>query len=345
MGIQEDLNMENAQRNRDMERYAERYEYMLNHGLRSGQNWNSDTKFVFHPRYGYIPTDLINEDDDIMDEINPDQIFEFVPPHGYVPVMNNNNNNNYNNNNYNNYNNGPENYGYNYDPEYDNSENSDFMMKEEYGNRYEMDFDGNFNHFGGQDFNRPQMQENRDSFNNQHFYPTSKTGGSPQKPVLIKALKPEIVLKPEVTVIETEITKPEKEMTSDDYLKRDRRQQQTLIPQFYYQTPYPTFVQPAASMYYQPQYFYNPVVRPEFRTVQPQFVNRPIYTLTEAMKARQGDAETDTSIADVSNVEESEENNLPVDPPGALVANEPLSEKFPIFPYDPDQDKPAAVAF
>ena len=330
-----------------MDRYAERYEYLLNQAAQSGgQNWNRDTKFVFHPRYGYIPTDLINEDDDIMDEINPDQIFEFVPPHGYVPVMENNNN-------------GPENYGYDFDPEYDNSGNSDFMMKEEYGNRYEMDFDGNYNPFGGQDFTPPPMNENRYPFNTQNFYPTSKT--DPRKPILIKALKPEnpssaatreILVKPEVSVIETEfVSKPEKELTSDEYLKRDRRHPQTVVPpQFYYQTPYQMFGQPAPSMYYQPQYLYNPmVVRPDFRNVQPQFVSRPIYTLTEAMKARQGEA--NLSIGDVSNVdeaesvEESEENNFPIDPPGAHVANEPLSEKFPIFPYHPDQDKPAAVAF
>jgi hypothetical protein len=37
---------------------------------------------------------------------------------------------------------------------------------------------------------------------------------------------------------------------------------------------------------------------------------------------------------------------FPVTPLGATVAQDPLPEKdFPIFPYDPEQDKPAAVAF
>ncbi len=49
-------------------------------------------------------------------------------------------------------------------------------------------------------------------------------------------------------------------------------------------------------------------------------------------------------------VEEEEDSsnihNFPVEPPGAHVANDPLPEtKFPIFPYDPDQDRPAAVVY
>ncbi len=49
----------------------------------------------------------------------------------------------------------------------------------------------------------------------------------------------------------------------------------------------------------------------------------------------------DSSVEDSNNV-----HNFPIEPPGAHVANDPLPEtKFPIFPYDPDQDKPAAVAY
>ena len=82
---------------------------------------------------------------------------------------------------------------------------------------------------------------------------------------------------------------------------------------------------------------------------------KPVYTMTDAMKSRsQPDVEgvavvdggavaavENSSAEDAGNV-----HNFPVDPPGAHVANDPLPEtKFPIFPYDPDQDKPAAVAF
>ncbi len=39
-------------------------------------------------------------------------------------------------------------------------------------------------------------------------------------------------------------------------------------------------------------------------------------------------------------------SNFPSIPLGATVAQPALPEKdFPIFPYDPDQDKPAAEAF
>ena len=39
-------------------------------------------------------------------------------------------------------------------------------------------------------------------------------------------------------------------------------------------------------------------------------------------------------------------SRLPVTPVGATVAQRPLPvHEFPIFPYDPEQDKPAAVAF
>ena len=38
--------------------------------------------------------------------------------------------------------------------------------------------------------------------------------------------------------------------------------------------------------------------------------------------------------------------DFPIVQPGAVVAQEPLPEgQFPLFPYDPEQDQPAAVQF
>jgi len=75
--------------------------------------------------------------------------------------------------------------------------------------------------------------------------------------------------------------------------------------------------------------------------------------MSDAMKLRSDviDPVVDNGVADadVSAVVDGEEEgdiSLPVEPPGAHVANDPLPEKtFPIFPYDPEQDEPAAVAF
>ena len=41
---------------------------------------------MFHPYFGYIPTEEINESDEIMDEINPDELYQLHPRHGFVPV-------------------------------------------------------------------------------------------------------------------------------------------------------------------------------------------------------------------------------------------------------------------
>ena len=42
--------------------------------------------YVFHPYFGYIPTDELNEDDEVMDEINPNQLFQLDPQRGFLPV-------------------------------------------------------------------------------------------------------------------------------------------------------------------------------------------------------------------------------------------------------------------
>jgi len=43
-------------------------------------------RYVFHPYFGYIPTEEINESDEIMDEINPDELYQLHPRQGFVPV-------------------------------------------------------------------------------------------------------------------------------------------------------------------------------------------------------------------------------------------------------------------
>ena len=43
--------------------------------------------------------------------------------------------------------------------------------------------------------------------------------------------------------------------------------------------------------------------------------------------------------------DDDEDNKLPVDLPGASVEQQSLGDQYPLFPYDPEQDKPAAEAF
>ncbi len=79
---------------------------------------------------------------------------------------------------------------------------------------------------------------------------------------------------------------------------------------------------------------------------------KPVYTLPNAMKSRElpdVDANAGSAVEAVNDSSEEDSSNVhnfPVEPPGAHVANDPLPEtKFPIFPYDPDQDRPAAVVY
>jgi hypothetical protein len=60
----------------------DRYEHLLEQRIRYGSD--SDMRYVFHPYFGYIPTQDVNED--LAEEINPDQLFRFHPKHGFVPA-------------------------------------------------------------------------------------------------------------------------------------------------------------------------------------------------------------------------------------------------------------------
>jgi hypothetical protein len=127
----------------------------------------------------------------------------------------------------------------------------------------------------------------------------------------------------------------------EEFLKRDRRQQQALPPNRVFANP---FVSAYPSMQYTPmQYWYTP----DLRNFPSPVVTKPLYQFAaHGRQEEAGDAAGEVEVAVTGEDAEDGEIQLPVDPPGAHVANDPLPEKtFPIFPYDPEQDEPAAVAF
>jgi hypothetical protein len=71
--------------------------------------------------------------------------------------------------------------------------------------------------------------------------------------------------------------------------------------------------------------------------IRPTFINQPYYYAPYQI------ANIETTNLKPS---EADDAKLPVSPQGANVAQNPLPENaFPIFPYDPSQDQPAAEAF
>ncbi len=90
---------------------------------------------------------------------------------------------------------------------------------------------------------------------------------------------------------------------------------------------------------YQPQYVYPGLPQQQVGVpvtqVKANFAYQPYYYLPFQYVAPKVEAKQDDIVP-----------NFPITPLGATVAQNALPEKdFPIFPYDPEQDKPAAVAF
>lgn len=129
-----------------------------------------------------------------------------------------------------------------------------------------------------------------------------------------------------------------------------RRRNVLLTPQIYHYPSAPYLIQPAAvsspaaaapvhvkptvqvpsAVFYQPQYYYH-----LFHTVK----IAPPYSA-------QGDSEPPKSEDTTEEPEAESATNFPIVLPGAVVAQQPLPEdQFPLFPYDPAQDQPAAVQF
>jgi hypothetical protein len=327
---------ENLQKIRDIERY----DFLLDQRIKNGpypQNFNeervdSDIKYVFHPNFGYIPTHEIPEDDDIMDEIDPDQLFELHPRHGFVPVATGNNQ---------------------FDQDYPTS-----------GNRFESNFGNNFNSFRGQ-----QQFQTRTPFNRFNLNRPFVSGTAPESPIVIEILKQEVIpAKVDDAIVEVKSASNEKEFLKRD--RREPQYFYQPSPYFVYNNPNvvaypnpfvgqqlvrPQFVeqqQQSPSVFYQqqhqPQYFDNPLerqgLRPSDVLKNPTFVKPHYteYTLTDQMKSRRG--EVDDEVLKVE--EDDNVNDFPVESPGASVASEPLPEsKYPLFPYDPAQDQAAAVAY
>lgn len=93
-------------------------------------------------------------------------------------------------------------------------------------------------------------------------------------------------------------------------------------------------LQAPSAVFYQPQYYYR-----LFSTVQ---IPPPYIAQAEIEPVP---AETEEN-ATTPEPEAESVSNFPFVPPGAVVAQQPLPEnQFPLFPYDPEQDQPAAVQF
>lgn len=261
----------------------DRYDYLLDQKTRYG--FDPDMRYVYHPYFGYVPTNEVNED--IMDDVVPHQLFRMHPRHGFVPAL--------------------------------DDRPNDFYDDSDYQDRFGMNQEEMY--FG----KRPQIPPNANAFN--YGPPPQPPPRRGEKPMMVK-----VIGKPETEVSQTS--------EESDSLSRSRRNPQVLIPQ-YFPVPNPFTVYQQPSMLYQPQYIYNPLVRSDLPNLRPLPLTQPIYTMSDVLNARQ------EAVSEVENIEEEDGDiNLPVDPPGAHVANDPLPEKeFPIFPYDPEQDEPAAVAF
>ena len=90
---------------------------------------------------------------------------------------------------------------------------------------------------------------------------------------------------------------------------------------------------------YQPQYVYSGLPQQQVGApvtqIKANFAYQPYYYVPFQYAAAKVEAKQDEIVP-----------NFPITPLGATVAQNALPEKdFPIFPYDPEQDKPAAVAF
>ncbi len=168
----------------------------------------------------------------------------------------------------------------------------------------------------------------------------------------------------------TELDQPE----SDD-LVRAKRSQPIYLNQAIYTypaNPYYFAVQPAVtgpalvpqaskssqeqqSLLYQPQYFYLglPVATAKSgkqfpaSPIQPTYFNQPSYSIPYVAPGQAVRSDSEVPVTEKPATDEDETaTNFPYVPPGAIVAEEPLPENtFPIFPYDPEQDNPAAVQF
>ena len=135
---------------------------------------------------------------------------------------------------------------------------------------------------------QPQQQNN---FNRLNYFHSTK---SFPKPIKVEVIKPKEKTEEK---IEEKTKIVEKEIKTAESLKRERRTAQTLIPQQIYYSPYNVYpntqylsqpvVSPLAQLY-QPQYYYNPLVRPELRNFE-TLITKPVYTMTDAMniKARE----------------------------------------------------------
>ena len=171
----------------------------------------------------------------------------------------------------------------------------------------------------------------------------------------------------------TEVT--ELDQTEDDVV-RAKRSEPIYLNQGIYSypaNPYYFAVQPAASgsalipqaskssqeqqgLLYQPQYYYDfglPVAAAKAGKqfpalpIQPTYFNQPSYNIPYVAPGQAVRSDSEVPITDKPATDYDETaTNFPYVPPGAIVAEEPLPENaFPIFPYDPEQDKPAAVQF
>ena len=293
----------------------ERYEYLLEQRRRFDQN--RDVRYVFHPYFGYIPTDEVNED--IVDDINLDQLFQLHPRHGFVPAMDD--------------------------------------MPGAFAGGYDDRFTANFNGDTGYPKMRP-MSPNGDSYGPGPM-PMSDDSGYPKKRPFSPNGDPfgaePMPMGDEKPLTVKVIGKPNQEEPSDesyeemDFLQRNRREPQVIVPTYLLQPASPYVSYPPNQVFQNPSVIYQPqnLYGPDLRNVQPQ-PTKPFFTLTDAMRLRSdvADVNVGNEIVDDSGDDDEEEISLPIDPPGALVANDPLPEKtFPIFPYDPEQDEPAAVAF
>ena len=120
------------------------------------------------------------------------------------------------------------------------------------------------------------------------------------------------------------------------------------------QTPQKKSIQEQQSLLYQPQYFYQGV--PNLKSgrqfpalpIQPTYFNQPSYVVPYVPPGQAVRSDSEEPITDAPQTTSETENlsNFPVVSPGAVVAQVALPEDaFPVFPYDPEQDKPAAVQY
>lgn len=122
----------------------------------------------------------------------------------------------------------------------------------------------------------------------------------------------------------------------DDEPSRRKRSSGVLpaSPYVVYAGASPAGLQAPSAVFYQPQHYYR-----LFSTVQ---IPPPYIAQAEAEPETPKSEETATTVEP----EAESATNFPFVPPGAVVAQQPLPEnQFPLFPYDPEQDQPAAVQF